>query len=1055
MKSAILIVFVMFFSFAGFSQGEWNNWYFGNLAGVTFNYGLPPTYLLDGQINGARAVAMASDSLGNLLFYTNGANVWNRNHMIMPNGSGLFTNYADQSVLIVKQIADDSSYYIFTTNGMNWPPPQNNDGLHYSVVNMRLNGGMGDVDISQKNIALQTTGNYPFLMTAARHKNNRDIWLITHNTHNSCVYLAYLITASGINFPPVQSPSLFNWINVVYMNAGYMRVSPDGSRLVYPFADTVEVCRFDNETGAINPKFRIQTGNHYANEGWDYLEFSVNSKYLYNSADDWTNAKIYQYNATLTDSTLFKQSETLIGESPYGVHLQMGPDFKIYGDQSGNDSLCVINNPNSGGIACNFQPDAVYLDHRICSEGLPQFLQRYLAIIADSGHCQYQLVYFTPHIWPPPDSVYWDFGDPASGGANTSNIVNATHIYNLTGSYHISLFVRHIDMRIDTTSAMITILPGVTTSLGPDQTVCEGDSVTFDAGACSNCSYIWSDITAGPFIIGYGQTFKTGDPGIYKVIVTNSNGCNATDTIQLIVNLTPSVTNDPLSKNVCSGEPENISLTSTVTGTNFYWTPTLTSGNITGFSPDSGLVINQTLINIGATPGVVTYHIIPKVGNCPGDAVDFQVTVTVSDSVKIVISASDNDVCSGTMVTFTAIPVNQGTTPQYQWKVNGINTGTNLPGFTYVPLNSDVVTCVLTSSNLICMTNNPATSTAINMVVNPNLPVSITISPSINPVCTGNSVTFTAIAIHGGAIPSFQWKVNGVNAGTDNTSYSFIPNNGDVVTCGLTSDALCATGNPATSNSVTMTVNPNLPVSVSISASANPFCQGASVTLTATPTNGGTIPSYQWKVNGLTIGTNNPVYSDSPNNGDVVFCELNSSVVCPISNPATSNTITMVENTNLPVGVSINASTNPVCSGNSVTFTAIPANGGSSPSYQWKVNGVNTGPNNPVFIYNPVNGDCISCILTSNLVCASGNPATSNSICMTVNPNLPVSITISTPITTICAGTQVTFTASPANQGTLPQYQWKVNGVGVGTSNLTYSYIPLNGDQVSFDLCFQ
>src|ERR1039457_3874672 len=90
---------------------------------------------------------------------------------------------------------------------------------------------------------------------------------------------------------------------------------------------------------------------------------------------------------------------------------------------------------------------------------------------------------------------------------------------------------------------------------------------------------------------------------------------------------------------------------------------------------------------------------------------------------------------------------------------------------------------------------------------------------------------------------------------------------GVIVTCILTSNILCPTGNPATSNAITMTVNPNLAVSVSISASANPFCQGSQVTFTATPTNGGTIPSYQWKVNGIGVGPNNLVYSYSPNNG--------------------------------------------------------------------------------------------------------------------------------------------------------------------------------------------
>ena len=365
------------------------------------------------------------------------------------------------------------------------------------------------------------------------------------------------------------------------------------------------------------------------------------------------------------------------------------------------------------------------------------------------------------------------------------------------------------------------------------------------------------------------------------------------DTVQLMTTPVPSITNNPLSKSICSGDSADIALTSNVTGTTFYWTAGLTSGNITGFSADSGLVINQILVNSLSTPGIVTYHITPKVGSCAGNPVNYAVTVTPGDSIKVSITASTNNICSGTAVTFTAIPTNPGTTPIYQWKVNGTNSGTNSPTFTYTPLNNDIVTCVLTSSITACISNNPATSNAITMVVNPNLPVSVTVTPSQNPVCAGNSITFTAMSTNGGLSPSYQWKVNGTSVGTNSLTYSYIPNNGDIVTCVLTSNAVCATGNPATSNVVTMTVNPNLAVSISIVASTNPFCQGNSVTFTGTPVNGGPTPSFQWKVNGVNVGTNSSSYTYNPANGDSVRCIMTSDLNCVTGNPATSNTIIM------------------------------------------------------------------------------------------------------------------------------------------------------------------
>jgi len=179
------------------------------------------------------------------------------------------------------------------------------------------------------------------------------------------------------------------------------------------------------------------------------------------------------------------------------------------------------------------------------------------------------------------------------------------------------------------------------------------------------------------------------------------------------------------------------------------------------------------------------------------------------------------------------------------------------------------------------------------MIVNPNQPVSISITSSGSTVCAGTTVTFNAFPINQGTIPLYQWKVNGINIGANSTTYSYVPLNGDQVSCVLNSNATCSTGNPATSNGITMTINANLSVSVNITASANPVCSGIAVTYTATPSNAGGSPVYQWKVNGGNTGANSPVYSYNPVAGDQIFCILSSSIACPIGNPATSNTITM------------------------------------------------------------------------------------------------------------------------------------------------------------------
>ncbi len=663
-----------------------------------------------------------------------------------------------------------------------------------------------------------------------------------------------------------------------------------------------------------------------------------------------------------------------------------------------------------------------------------------------SGNCQNNALHFWGDIWPPADSIKWNFGDPSSGLLNFSNLANPVHIYSNTGTYNVELYVRHNDLRTDTAWQTITIAASPNVNLGPNRTICIGDSTTFDAGACTGCTYQWKNLGTG-LVVGTGQTYKTGLADSYSVIVTNPNNCTGSDTVQLFTTPVPAVTNNPLAESICSGDSTYIVLTSSVPGTTFHWTANLTSGNITGFSADSGLILNQILIDNLPTPGVVTYHITPKVGSCVGTTVDYQVTVTPGVPVSISISASQNNVCAGTSVTYTAVPTNGGPTPAYQWKVNGINVGTNSSTFTYTPVNNDVVTCVLTSSIAACISNNPATSNAITMIVNPNQPVNVLVAASQNPVCVGSSVTFTATPTNGGANPAYQWKVNSVNVGTNNPVYSYIPNNGDIITCVLTSNATCPTGNPATSNSITMTVNPNLPVSISITASSNPFCQGSSITFTATPTNGGASPAYQWQVNSVNVGSGASTYTYNPSGGDIVTCILTSSLSCTAGNPATSNSITMVVNSNLPAEVSVAASSNPFCPGSSVTFTATPTNGGSAPVYQWKVNGVNAGTNSSTFTYNPANNDSVRCVMTSNLSCVTGNPASS--------PEINMSGTLAPFVTfTPCNDTITTLIAQPIKlKGGIPlggTYSGPgvnpLTGIftpsvaGIGTKTITYTY---------------
>ncbi len=345
----------------------------------------------------------------------------------------------------------------------------------------------------------------------------------------------------------------------------------------------------------------------------------------------------------------------------------------------------------------------------------------------------------------------------------------------------------------------------------------------------------------------------------------------------------------------------------------------------------------------------------------------------------------------------------------------------------------------------------PSVMTALT----PAASVSITANPG-NSICSGTNVTFTATPVNGGDAPAYQWKKNGVNVGTNSTTYTnnALLNN-DQITCVMTSNISCATGNPATSNIITMTVNSSVAASVSIAASpAGAICSGTNVTFTATPTNPGTTPVYQWKKGGVNVGTNSTTYSDNTlATGNQITCVMTSNAACVTGSPATSNIITMTVNPNVAASVSIAASpTGAICPGTNVAFTATPTNPGTTPVYQWKKGGVNVGTNSTTYSDNTLaTGNQITCVMTSNAACVTGNPATSNIITMTVNPNVAASVSIAaSPAGAICSGTNVTFTATPTNPGTTPVYQWKKGGVNVGTNSTTYSDNTLaTGNQIT------
>jgi hypothetical protein len=344
-------------------------------------------------------------------------------------------------------------------------------------------------------------------------------------------------------------------------------------------------------------------------------------------------------------------------------------------------------------------------------------------------------------------------------------------------------------------------------------------------------------------------------------------------------------------------------------------------------------------------------------------------------------------------------------------------------------------------------------SVAVTVVPQPVGPSLDAILPNLAAVCDGTNVSATFIAGSGGVgcSDAFQYRFDGVGGWLVYTPGDPLNTTGHTLVEIQGQRSGCTTGAGCTGTAwVTLAswvVNPNLPLSAAITASADPVCSGLSVTYTALPTNGGATPTYEWHVNGgASVGTTDN-YTYTPAAGDVITCIVNSSEICVSNDPATA-TFNPVVNPVLPVSVVISASNDPVCTGTSVTYTANATNGGITPTYEWHVNAGPIAGTNSTYVYTPVTGDVITCIVNSSETCVSNNPAT-GTFNPVVNSALPVSVAIVASIDPVCAGSTVTYTATPTNGGTTPTYEWHVNGGPVVGTNSTYTYIPLAADVVT------
>ncbi len=509
---------------------------------------------------------------------------------------------------------------------------------------------------------------------------------------------------------------------------------------------------------------------------------------------------------------------------------------------------------------------------------------------------------------------------------------------------------------------------------------------------------VWSTASTAVAIIGGGSGILTGmSLGTTVVTYTLPTGCARTTVIT--VNPLPAAISGPAS--VCRGASAFFS--STTTGG--WWS----SGDaaIATINPTTGAAVSS----LAGT--VVISYTIPT--GCSSST-----TLTVHPSSPIVGSAT---VCSGDTI-YLSNTVAGGT-----WSSSAIAVATvtasgevrgNAPGIT-------VISYGMPSG---CLVTHPV---AVNQ-----LPVSYLLTGG-GTFCIGS--TGVPVSLVGSAAGFGYQLYNGL------TPVDYLAGTGAALNFGLYSTAGAYTvkaTNLATGCMRTMpgiaVVNPVSigPATIAISAaSGDTICAGSTVLYTVATYLAGSSPAYQWQVNGVVVGSG-ATYSYAPLAGDVISCRLTSSASCAVPAVAYDTTVPVVLSTIIPTVTVATTPNDTLCQFSAASFTAAASGGGVSPIYRWLVNGgfVDTGVN---YTYLPANGDLVSCVMLSNERCRLIDTAFSTPVTMAVFPYVVPTVTINaSPSFTINAVDEVTFTATVANAGSTPSYQWFINSVAVAgaTTNI-------------------
>ena len=979
----------------GVQENISNFWYFGQNAGIDFNNGITP--LDDGAMTAPAGSATISDLNGALLFYTDGATVYNRNHAVMPNGTNLGgDNTATMSAAIVPFPGDSTYYYVFSTQEVY------GDGtydLTYSVIDIKGDNGFGTV--VEKNICLYQ--NITERLAIAGGGTGQDAWVLVHE-HGSANFVNFPVTATGIGDPVKSTVGSVHAASSALTAKGYMKfnqaVDMVAVALASPTANQVEIFRYDFGSGELSPYIgRLDVGPSFnANQQVYGLEFSSRSRKLFVSLIGLPS-EVYEYWIDSADVDVAKSFEAQISPGgsafEYGA-LQRGPDQQIYVAINGQPQLGgILENEDSLTASTMNDSQVGLIGGTLSTLGLPNTDPGASAppqqpAMAVSQACAGDTVDFVATVTSIIDEVQWTISTPAPDNTllYTSNLQQDQFVFDSAGFYDFTLRITNrcgLDTTITQTveafgSPEVNQFPAPLAICGPTLDIMALPNDT------PNVFYLWStgDTT---------RVITVTNPGFYDVTVTNTFGCSATSGSIQVVDGNPGINLGTDPQFVCQDEAI-ADLDAGNPSASYVWFLDGTANGNTGRfqSVDTSV------------PGSYVYRVevTDPVSGCTGTD---SITFNVNTNPVVSATATPTTGCGNADGSIDLTVSNAGNF-SFDWS-NGATTEdvSGLAAGTYSVTVTDAV--------------SGCTTTSANIGVNDGAP-NFTIDSAVpdGPTCTTGTGTNVVVTLSTNAAYPITYLIDDGNGTTQNgsatsagTTFSIsnvLPGNYSLQVIGNSGTGCTQVGN------FTVASAPNANVTLSstvLDVCLDPAANGTTITVV----NGSDALNYTWSTsNGnFTGGTNTRIVGVDATGDYTVLVSDPSLASCDTS-------LTVRVNLNRNPDIEIQAIGDDCDGILEISAVDLNDNGSDSYSYLWS---------------NGSNAQVIALTADASVTVDVNNSTTgcSASADSSFSVSAPVTVNLINDQPLCDLGGNVTLTAQVTNPNVT--FDWELDGIEIQDSN--------------------